>query len=86
MVDKDDQSLSLVDLTHQTMAQMVGSTRETVSRTIRNFVREGWIESARKRVIIKNREALEALVDYNPASVPKKAAAEPPEYSRRSND
>ena len=86
MVDKDDQSLSLVDLTHQTMAQMVGSTRETVSRTIRNFVREGWIESARKRVIIKNREALEALVDYNPASAPKKAAAAPPEYSRRSSD
>lgn len=86
MVDKDDPSLSLVGLTHQTMAQMAGSTRETVSRTIRNFVDKGWIESARKRVIIKNREALEALVGSNRVPARRKAAAKPPKYSRRTTD
>lgn len=47
-------------VTHHTMAQMVGSSRETVSRTMRDFVEHGLIEVSRKMITIRNRAALEA--------------------------
>lgn len=46
--------------THQIVAQMVGSSRETVSRTIGMLAVEGLIEVAHGRIVIANREALEA--------------------------
>ena len=55
-----DETSNLVQrrLTHQTIAQMIGASRETVSRTMRDFQEAGWI-SVEKRVIkITDREAL----------------------------
>ena len=46
-------------ITHHTIAQMVGSSRETVSRTIRDLADRGLIEVSRKAIAIKNRPALE---------------------------
>jgi len=47
-------------LTHHTIAQMIGSSRETVSRTMRDFVEKGHIEVSRREIVIRDRAALEA--------------------------
>lgn len=47
-------------VTHHTIAQMVGSSRETVSRTMRELTDRGLIGIERKAIIVKNRKALEA--------------------------
>jgi CRP/FNR family transcriptional regulator, cyclic AMP receptor protein len=47
-------------LTHHTIAQMIGSSRETVSRTMRDLVDRGFIHVSRKDIEIKDRSALEA--------------------------
>jgi CRP-like cAMP-binding protein len=46
-------------LTHHTIAQMVGSSRETVSRTMRDFVSRGRIAVSRREIQILDRAALE---------------------------
>ena len=45
-------------LTHHTIAQMIGSSRETVSRTMRNLVERGIIQVTRKDITLKDRHAL----------------------------
>ncbi len=47
-------------LTHHTIAQMIGSSRETVSRTMRELVDKGLVHISRKDITIKDRAALEA--------------------------
>ncbi len=47
------------NLTHQTIAQMIGSSRETVSRTMKDFQDAGWITVERREVRIADRPALE---------------------------
>lgn len=46
-------------LTHHTIAQMIGSSRETVSRTMRDLVEKGHIVVDRKDIVIRDRPALE---------------------------
>ena len=46
-------------LTHQTIAHMIGASRETVSRTMKDFQEAGWIGVVRRRVTITDRGALE---------------------------
>src|SRR3954463_15803387 len=46
-------------LTHQTIAQMIGASRETVSRAMKDFQDAGWITVERRRISLSNREALE---------------------------
>jgi CRP/FNR family cyclic AMP-dependent transcriptional regulator len=48
-------------ITHHTIAQMVGSSRETVSRTIRTFTDNGLVAVTKQTFEIKKREELEAL-------------------------
>ena len=48
-------------LTHQTIAQMIGASRETVSRTIRDFQNKGFIRVERRRISVANRVALKQL-------------------------
>ena len=45
-------------LTHNTIAQMIGSSRETVSRTMRNLVDREIIQVSRKEITLLNRRAL----------------------------
>ena len=47
-------------LTHHTIAQMIGSSRETVSRTMRNLVQRGVIDVSRKEIVLKDRASLAA--------------------------
>lgn len=46
-------------LTHQTIAQMIGASRETVSRAMKEFQEEGLIRVERRRIAVANRDALE---------------------------
>src|SRR2546425_11713495 len=46
-------------LTHHTIAQMIGSSRETVSRTMRDLVEKGYIAVSRKDITIRDRPSLE---------------------------
>jgi CRP-like cAMP-binding protein len=48
-------------LTHHTIAQMIGSSRETVSRAMRELVDKGLIEVSRREITIKQRDALGSL-------------------------
>jgi CRP/FNR family cyclic AMP-dependent transcriptional regulator len=46
-------------LTHQTIAHVIGASRETVSRAMREFVEAGWISTEKRRIRITDRAALE---------------------------
>jgi CRP-like cAMP-binding protein len=46
-------------LTHQTIAHVIGASRETVSRAMREFVEAGWISTERRRIRITDRAALD---------------------------
>src|SRR5258705_1850389 len=46
-------------LTHQTIAQMIGASRETVSRAMKEFQEEGLIRVERRRIAVGDRDALE---------------------------
>lgn len=46
-------------LTHQTIAHVIGASRETVSRAMRDFVEAGWISTERRRIRVTDRAALE---------------------------
>ena len=47
-------------LTHQTIAQMIGASRETVSRAMKEFQEAGWITVERRRISLANQAALES--------------------------
>ena len=48
-------------LTHQELADELGTVREIVSRLLRRFEREGWVELSRERIQIRNSAALRAV-------------------------
>ncbi len=48
-------------ITHQEMANLIGSTRETVSLTLSQFKRKGLIQTDGRRVILADLEGLRAL-------------------------
>jgi CRP/FNR family transcriptional regulator, cyclic AMP receptor protein len=45
-------------LTHATIGQMVGASRETVSRTMRSLVVQGAITVSRREIVLKDRDQL----------------------------
>ncbi len=64
-LDAREPGLELRDLpTHQVIAQMVGSTRETVSRTISAMAAKQMIEVVDGRVRLVNREELESAAGH----------------------
>lgn len=50
-------------VTHQELADVLGTVREMVTRLLRRFEREGWIELARERIRIHDGAALRRLAD-----------------------
>jgi CRP/FNR family cyclic AMP-dependent transcriptional regulator len=50
--------------THQVIAQMIGSSRETVSRTISSLVSQNYIDSSQGGIKIINRDALEGAAGH----------------------
>jgi CRP/FNR family cyclic AMP-dependent transcriptional regulator len=55
-----DPATLVKQLTHQTIAQMIGASRETVSRAMAEFQEQGLIAVQRRVVTITDRTALEA--------------------------
>jgi CRP/FNR family cyclic AMP-dependent transcriptional regulator len=66
LADEADRAHIAKPPTHQVIAQLVGSSRETVSRTIRAFVTQGLIETSRQRITILDRAALERAAGVFP--------------------
>lgn len=61
-VDDDRGTLVAVKITHQEMANLIGSTRETVSLTLSQFKRAGYIANDGRKVIIRDRDSLQAMI------------------------
>jgi CRP-like cAMP-binding protein len=60
-VDDARGTLVALKITHQEMANLIGSTRETVSLTLAQFKRKGLISTDGRKVILADREGLRAL-------------------------
>ncbi|TMQ05546.1 MAG: Crp/Fnr family transcriptional regulator [Deltaproteobacteria bacterium] len=60
-VDDARGTLIALKITHQELANLIGSTRETVSLTLSNFKRKRLIQTEGRKVIISDAEALRAL-------------------------
>jgi CRP/FNR family transcriptional regulator len=63
-------------LTHEEMAQMIGSSRETVTRMLARFRSKNYIEVRGSTLVIRNRAALQSLADQG-GEEPGEAAAPP---------
>jgi CRP/FNR family transcriptional regulator len=50
-------------VTHQDLADVLGTVREIVTRLLRRFEREGWIELARERIRIRDGAALRRVAE-----------------------
>lgn len=50
-----------ITLTHAELASMLGTAREVVSRALDKMQQRGWVELARRRVTLRDPEALRAL-------------------------
>ena len=50
-------------VTHQDLADVLGTVREMVTRLLHRFEREGWIELARERIRIRDSAALRHLAE-----------------------
>jgi CRP/FNR family cyclic AMP-dependent transcriptional regulator len=55
-------------LTHQTIAQMIGASRETVSRAMKDFQEANWISVERRQITIADRPALEQRASVRPTA------------------
>jgi CRP-like cAMP-binding protein len=60
-VDDARGTLVALKITHQEMANLIGSTRETVSLTLSQFKRKGLIHTDGRKVILTDPEGLKAL-------------------------
>lgn len=59
LADENDGVVIDRKLTHHQIAQMIGSSRETVSRTMRSLAEQELVEMRGKRIAVRNREAME---------------------------
>ena len=81
MSDKNDGVTVPKGITHNVIAQMVGASRETVSRTLRELTTDGLLQVTGRKIAIANREALnraaqiESATKFAPAPAAAAAAA-----------
>lgn len=54
---KDD----VVQITHRELAEMIGAYRETVTKTLDDFQRDGLVELGRMRITVRDRPGLEKI-------------------------
>jgi CRP-like cAMP-binding protein len=59
LTEKDDQTL-VKGFSHQDLAEMLGTYRETTTQILNDFKSQGWIVIGRKRIEILDRDALDA--------------------------
>lgn len=56
-----DSGKSIVSLTHEEIASIVGVSRVTVSKILNSFARQGFVKTAYRKIIIINKQALESV-------------------------
>jgi len=54
-----DSKDNVVEVTHQELADMLGTWRETISKTLQDFRRRGLVASGRRRLTLLDKEGLE---------------------------
>lgn len=81
LADWGDGTQILSPPTHQIIGQMVGSSRESVSRTLSALVDRGAISTSRKGIVIRDRRQLEMAAGDVLQTLP----AERPQQERRSS-
>jgi len=59
--------------THESIADLLGCARQTVTKTLNEFARAGWIRVERKRVFVIDHRALERLVGTTSAPTPERS-------------
>lgn len=59
--DEAGEDHNVLGYTHQDLAEMLGTYRETVTQTLNEFKADGLVEIGRKQVVLLNRPALEEL-------------------------
>jgi CRP/FNR family cyclic AMP-dependent transcriptional regulator len=62
LTDQASDPAVLVGYSHQDLAEMLGTYRETATITLNEFKSKGWIDINRKRVTLLDREALQAQI------------------------
>ena len=63
-VERDAGAIEIeLHLPQEDLAAMVGATREAVGRHLKRFEREGWIEIAYGRLVVRSRDGLLALLE-----------------------
>jgi CRP/FNR family transcriptional regulator len=50
-------------LTHEEIGQLIGLSRETVTRLLADFRKNQWLQVTGSTLIIKNRSALESFIN-----------------------
>ena len=54
----------IIGYTHQELADMIGTYRETTTQTLNQLKGQGLVEIGRKRIAVRNRDALERLAEW----------------------
>jgi CRP/FNR family cyclic AMP-dependent transcriptional regulator len=88
MADRNDGRAVPKGITHNIMAQMVGASRETVSRTLRELTLSGLLSVTGRRIEIADRPALGAAAQLEPIAKfePAPPTAAVVNLARRSTD
>lgn len=88
LADRNDGATVPKGITHNVIAQMVGASRETVSRTLRELTTEGMLQVTGRRIAIANREALSRAAQLEPVAKfePAEPVAVGQNLGRRSTD
>lgn len=58
-----EEETDVTGFTHQDLAEMVGTYRETITQVLNDLKNKGLIDIGRKRLVIRDREGLQALAD-----------------------
>lgn len=59
----EEPELAVRGLTQQDLAEMVGASRESVTRVLTQMVKSGWVEVSRRKIVIRDSEALRAILE-----------------------
>ncbi len=63
LADENGEGQEIRGYTHQDLAEVLGTYRETITQTLNDFKAEGMVEISRKRVTILKRDQLELLAE-----------------------
>ena len=63
LLAEENETLEVVGLTHQDLAETVGTYRETATQVLNDLKSQGLIEIGRKRILILDTEGLLAVAE-----------------------